>query len=260
MLRNLGNLGCNPNDYLASYTSLTYFHRIETTLPRFEVEIQCVLGTSSSNKSQSHHIQLCFTASKHVPTMSTQSFRWRTIVEVAIISTVIYIFIGTPGLPDSLRGKSSNEEPVSIGRAKPESLVYPNSDLTCPRHDFDAHVFSTEPLIIYLDGFLSDREAGHLVDIRYAQEVIPSTSLADSEVVQISGRSRPSSIKGRRLRMSLSESRRRPLLIGTQWCNALSSELCPFKAGLLIRLSSDCGHRCVANTAFTLRHMTQKWS
>ena len=99
--------------------------------------------------------------------MSGQSFRWRTVLEVAVISVVIYVFLGTPGLPSQLRGTSSTGRDVPIARAKVESLVYPDKDLKCLRHDFDIHLFSASPLVIYIDGFLSDKEADHLVDIRH---------------------------------------------------------------------------------------------
>ena len=99
--------------------------------------------------------------------MSNQSFRWRTVLEVAAISVVIYAFIGAPGLPGLFRGGSSKEQDVPVARAKIESLVYPDKNLKCPRRDYDIHVFSTSPLILYIDGFLGEAEAQHLVDIRY---------------------------------------------------------------------------------------------
>ncbi|KAK3726053.1 hypothetical protein LTR37_000201 [Vermiconidia calcicola] len=96
--------------------------------------------------------------------MTNESFRWRTILEVAVISTVIYVLLGTPGLPASFTGKSSSNKEIPISRAKTESLVYPSKDLSCPDHDVDIHIFSTSPLIIYIDGFVSESEAEHLVE------------------------------------------------------------------------------------------------
>ena len=100
--------------------------------------------------------------------MSNQSsFRWRTIVEVAVISIVIYVFLGTPGLPSSSIQQASNvHEDIPRSRAKVEALVYPDKDLKCPKHEVNVKVFSTSPLILYLDGFLSEHEANHFVDIR----------------------------------------------------------------------------------------------
>ena len=100
---------------------------------------------------------------------SEQSFRWRTVFEVGVISVVIYVLLGAPGLPLGLllgTSSSGQEEKVPVSQAKLESLVYPSQDLQCPAHHYAAHVFSTTPLVIYVDGFLSDTEADHLVDIR----------------------------------------------------------------------------------------------
>ena len=110
--------------------------------------------------------------------MASQSFRWRTITEVAVISIVIYVIIGAPGLPASFNSSSADREDVPVARAKVETLVYPNKDLKCPRHDFDIHVFSTSPLIIYIDGFLRESEAQHLIDIRYFQLPLKTMLLA----------------------------------------------------------------------------------
>jgi prolyl 4-hydroxylase len=100
--------------------------------------------------------------------MSSQpaSFRWRTIVEVTVISIVIYVFLGTPGLPSSSTNESQVYNDVPVARAKVESLVYPDKDLRCPKHEFDVHIFSTSPLVVYIDGFLNEAEADHLVEIR----------------------------------------------------------------------------------------------
>ena len=105
--------------------------------------------------------------------MSSQpaSFRWRTIVEVAVISIVIYVFLGTPGLPSSSTSESKAQNDVPVARAKAESLVYPDKDLRCPKHEFDVHIFSTSPLVVYIDGFLSEAEADHLVEIRYYHNI-----------------------------------------------------------------------------------------
>lgn len=97
--------------------------------------------------------------------MSSQSFRWRTIVEVAIISVAIYILVTSSGV--STIGLTANEQDVPIARAQAESLVYPDNHLQCQRHDFSTHIFSTSPLVIYVDGFISGTEAQHLIDIRY---------------------------------------------------------------------------------------------
>ncbi|KAI6839956.1 hypothetical protein KC332_g4838 [Hortaea werneckii] len=94
-----------------------------------------------------------------------QGIRWRTFLEVGIISAVIYFLLGAPGLPAGIISEVSTQGEVPVAKAKVESLVYPQSNLRCSKHKFDVHVFSTAPLIIYIDGFLSEEEAEHLVRI-----------------------------------------------------------------------------------------------
>lgn len=103
--------------------------------------------------------------------MSDKPFRWRTIIEVAIISIGLYVFLGAPGLRSARQTDTqSREQDVPVAQARAESLVYPDvKNLQCSQHDYHVHIFSTDPLVVYIDGFLSDREAKHLVEIRYAR-------------------------------------------------------------------------------------------
>ena len=94
------------------------------------------------------------------------SFRYRTILEVAVIAAVIYFFLGTPGLSNSGTSDESSITTVPKARAKMENLVYPSKNLECERHEYTTHIFSTSPLIVYVDGFLSNEEADHLIALR----------------------------------------------------------------------------------------------
>lgn len=49
---------------------------------------------------------------------------------------------------------------------KPNSLVYPDLDLKCAQHNYEVHLFSAKPLVIYIDGFLTREEADALVELR----------------------------------------------------------------------------------------------
>ena len=132
----------------------------------------------AANQSDSNFSLLFHLNSKHAMKMSSQPFRWRTVVEFAVISVVIYVLIGTPGLPNSLPSSSSDEKDVPIARAKVESLVYTDENLQCSEHAFDVHIFSQSPLVIYIDGFVSEGEARHLVDIRYATSYASTINVA----------------------------------------------------------------------------------
>jgi prolyl 4-hydroxylase len=100
--------------------------------------------------------------------------RWRTFLEVAVISVIIYFLVGAPGLSKPRNVSISNKDTTPIPRAKVESLVHPTVGLRCLEHKYDVHVFSASPLLIYVDGFLSKEEANHLLSARYGQ---PATSI-----------------------------------------------------------------------------------
>jgi len=105
------------------------------------------------------------------------SFRWRTPLEVALVSTIIYVLLGTPGLPPLMWPGSNPTTSTPGGHQAPpttnrsDSLVNPDPNLQCPEHNYRTHIFSTAPLMIYIDDFLSPEETAHLIDIR---SVVPT--------------------------------------------------------------------------------------
>jgi len=91
------------------------------------------------------------------------------VVEVCIISAVIYILLGAPGFPLSFTSTftlSENDKADSGTQTKIESLVYPSPNLSCPTHQYTVHLLSGAPLVVYIDGFLSEAETNHIVSIR----------------------------------------------------------------------------------------------
>jgi len=91
--------------------------------------------------------------------------RLRTIVEYALLSIPLYLFVGSPLLkilaPSLFESLGSSNYQSFV---KSESLIIPEDDLVCPPHKLNIRVMSREPLIIYIDGFLNKEEAAHLVD------------------------------------------------------------------------------------------------
>ena len=52
------------------------------------------------------------------------------------------------------------------------ALVGPNdSSLECPPDAYAARILRTDPLVVYLENFLSEQERSHLLDIRYDSQV-----------------------------------------------------------------------------------------
>lgn len=112
--------------------------------------------------------------------MANESRIYRTALEMAIISMVIYILVGAPGissLSSSSSSSSSHDNSDSDSatsglfsnsdkKVKIEHLVYPSKNLTCPKHDYTTHIFSTSPLVIYIEDFLSAEEVEHLIALR----------------------------------------------------------------------------------------------
>jgi prolyl 4-hydroxylase len=107
----------------------------------------------------------------------------------------IYIFIIAPAWrsffptedTENLLGGGDYDD----GQALPElnttddSFISPEDGvpLTCPGDDYRVHIFSRAPLLIYIENFLSDQEADHLVAVRYVR-------IFSCALLTLSGRSR----------------------------------------------------------------------
>jgi prolyl 4-hydroxylase len=95
------------------------------------------------------------------------AWRFGTLVEYSLISIALYIFVLSPYISPYF-SNSSPEGDVTASYEKIESLVYPDEDLKCQEHAFKTHVLSRDPLVIYVESFLSAKEADELVELRYS--------------------------------------------------------------------------------------------
>jgi prolyl 4-hydroxylase len=90
--------------------------------------------------------------------------RLRTILEYALLSIPVYIFVLSPLLKTIAPSLFSDTGSVNYQSfEKSDSLIIPDKSLICPPHKFNARILSREPLIVYIDGFLSEIETTHLV-------------------------------------------------------------------------------------------------
>ena len=90
------------------------------------------------------------------------------------------VFFGAPlplHLPDLLNFNSDGPlTPIELTKENLdwalETLALPDeqSSLYCPRQEYTAHVFNREPLVIYVENFLSQDEIAHLLDLRYGHQ------------------------------------------------------------------------------------------
>lgn len=107
------------------------------------------------------------------------SFSIGSVVQCVFLAGVAYILAGAPlsSLVSSDRGAASYSSATSSGAgagagphvaAKLESLVFPEPNLTCAEHSFKGvYVLSREPLVVYIEGFLSAQETESVVASRY---------------------------------------------------------------------------------------------
>jgi prolyl 4-hydroxylase len=47
------------------------------------------------------------------------------------------------------------------------TFIATNEPVSCPVHHYQTHILYQEPLIIYIENFLSREESAHLLEIRY---------------------------------------------------------------------------------------------
>lgn len=110
------------------------------------------------------------------PRSSTPSsnLSFASIFQYAVFAVVVYVLAGAP-LTNMLGGggaasysttrrTSSGQSGQSASHEKLESLVIPEDDLVCADHAYrGVHILSREPLVVYIEGFVSDEESDHVV-------------------------------------------------------------------------------------------------
>ena len=104
---------------------------------------------------------------------SSSGFSLASLVQYVVLAGVAYFLAGAP-LSSSLTTSTSPSSTAhsAAGNAaaesrKPDSLVIPEANLTCSPHAYrGVYVLSREPLVVYIEGFLSDTEAKEVVQTR----------------------------------------------------------------------------------------------
>lgn len=91
--------------------------------------------------------------------------RTRTVLEYAFISIPVYLFVLSPLLKTIAPSFFGNTASINYQSFElSDSLVIPNQNLTCPPHKFNVRLLNRDPLIVYIDGFMSETETAHLVN------------------------------------------------------------------------------------------------
>lgn len=100
---------------------------------------------------------------------SSSLFSASSLVQYAFFAVMLYFLAGAPLSSVVSESYSGSAASVGVTQEKIDSLVVPERDLVCGEHQYKGvHILHREPLVLYIEGFLSDEEARHVVQIRYA--------------------------------------------------------------------------------------------
>ncbi|KAL5117236.1 hypothetical protein ACEQ8H_004925 [Pleosporales sp. CAS-2024a] len=102
---------------------------------------------------------------------SSSSISVSSIVQYAILAAVVYVLAGAPFLSSSMGGDgvpsySDREADASLDSSSKTyaDLVIPAQNLSCGEHAYrGVYVVSREPLVVYIEGFLSEEERKSII-------------------------------------------------------------------------------------------------
>jgi len=102
--------------------------------------------------------------------MHSSSFSASSLIQYAFFAVVVYVLAGAPLssiVSESYSGSGTGVGSASVAQEKIDNLVVPEGGLACGEHKYKGvHILSREPLVVYIEGFLSEDEARHVVGIR----------------------------------------------------------------------------------------------
>jgi prolyl 4-hydroxylase len=93
-----------------------------------------------------------------------------SIIQYFFLAAIAYVLAGAPLLsllsPPSSSVASKKGNVVDVRTL--DSLVIPEKNLSCGAHAYKGvYVLSREPLVVYIEGFLGERESEEVLRIRY---------------------------------------------------------------------------------------------
>jgi hypothetical protein len=128
-------------------------------------------GTHNFSLRSSHPFR-SFRVSLFVLAMHSlsSSFSFSSFIQYAFFAVIAYVLAGAP-LSQFISNASSSgpsQRDGNISKGKLENLVFPEKDLHCGEHAYKGvYILNREPLVVYIEGFLSTQEARHVVNIRF---------------------------------------------------------------------------------------------
>ena len=97
--------------------------------------------------------------------LSAMPFASGTILQYTFLAVFGYILAGAPFL--SLLAGPSGGVVNHFSFDQADNLVVPEPDLNCEEYGYKVHLLVREPLVAYIEGFLTNEEAEHVVKMRW---------------------------------------------------------------------------------------------
>lgn len=102
----------------------------------------------------------------HSPLSSSLSLS--ACVQYVFFAVVVYVLAGAPLNSVFSSGTSSYSGPLNTSPDQLRDIVIPTDNLSCHEHAYTGvHVLSREPLVVYIEGFLSEAERREVLAMRY---------------------------------------------------------------------------------------------
>ncbi|KAF2134282.1 hypothetical protein P153DRAFT_108810 [Dothidotthia symphoricarpi CBS 119687] len=91
-----------------------------------------------------------------------------SLTQYVFLASIAYVLAGAPLLSLFYGTRASHPSDASAGHhgARLDGLVFPEENLRCGEHAYrGVYVLRRDPLVVYIEGFLSAEEAGHVVGL-----------------------------------------------------------------------------------------------
>ena len=91
----------------------------------------------------------------------------------ALLPLYVLVYLPISHMFNGSSQKSTRQQVLNFN----ESFIATDEPLSCPLHNFNTYILSHEPLIVYIENFLSEDESEHLLKIRCLSQTPTNTPL-----------------------------------------------------------------------------------
>ncbi|KAF2138502.1 uncharacterized protein K452DRAFT_321071 [Aplosporella prunicola CBS 121167] len=88
-----------------------------------------------------------------------------TVIQYLFYTVVLYVLVGAPISRILFNPRATESADTVTEFINSDRLAIPDESLVCPEHHYQTHILNRDPLVIYIEDFLSGEEAKHIIDI-----------------------------------------------------------------------------------------------